>query len=295
MLALVRGPAIARTASTGSGGPAIIRRVSLVGSTATVRSRTLVSCAASPHRLCSALLTPTIPRDTAPASTAANSIAAVADSQTVPTRTTATNGHGAASTGTAAAVSTLRLASILSLALGTAFAGLLRTAATATVTRGTDLAGLALTLNASPARLAAPLRMTTATAAGLAGLRHARLHAATSLARRLGSRLLLEHLLARLLAWQLVGRLAIGIGHESVRAAVNALGAWEVRHELAHEGLDVSQVEIFHLSHKFENLYVSGNVSGGMFAYTYPNLFTGLAGGRTLTWSYLIAKQIAAL
>lgn len=40
-----------------------------------------------------------------------------------------------------------------------------------------------------------------------------------------------------------------------------------------------------------ENLYVSG----GMFAYTYPNLFTGLAGGRTLTWSYLIAKQIAAL
>lgn len=32
-----------------------------------------------------------------------------------------------------------------------------------------------------------------------------------------------------------------------------------------------------------------------MFAYTYPNLFTGLAGGRTLTWSYLIAKQIAAL
>ena len=40
-----------------------------------------------------------------------------------------------------------------------------------------------------------------------------------------------------------------------------------------------------------ENLYVSG----GMFAYTYPNLFTGLAGGRTLTWSYLIAKQTAAL
>ena len=32
-----------------------------------------------------------------------------------------------------------------------------------------------------------------------------------------------------------------------------------------------------------------------MFAYTYPNLFTGLAGGRTLTWSYLIAKQTAAL
>ena len=39
---------------------------------------------------------------------------------------------------------------------------------------------------------------------------------------------------------------------------------------------------------------MSGNVSGGMFAYTYSNLFTGLAGGRTLTWSYLIAKQIAA-
>ena len=36
-------------------------------------------------------------------------------------------------------------------------------------------------------------------------------------------------------------------------------------------------------------------MSGGMFAYTYPNLFTGLAGGRTLTWSYLIAKQTAAL
>ena len=118
------------------------------------------------------------------------------------------------------------------------------------MTRGTDLAGLALTLNASPARLAAPLRMTTATAAGLAGLRHARLHAATSLARRLGGSLLLEHLLAGLLARQLVGRLAIGVRHKRVRAAIDALGAREIGHKLAHEGLDVSQVEIFRLSHK---------------------------------------------
>lgn len=45
----------------------------------------------------------------------------------------------------------------------------------------------------------------------------------------------------------------------------------------------------------FENLYVTGNVSGGFFANMYPNHFTGLAGGRTLTWSWLIANQIATL
>ena len=45
----------------------------------------------------------------------------------------------------------------------------------------------------------------------------------------------------------------------------------------------------------FENLWVTGNVSGGFFANTYPSHFIGLAGGRTMTWSWLIANQIAAM
>ena len=33
-----------------------------------------------------------------------------------------------------------------------------------------------------------------------------------------------------------------------------------------------------------EGLYMTGDASGGMFAVSYPNLFTGLACGRTMTF-----------
>lgn len=44
-----------------------------------------------------------------------------------------------------------------------------------------------------------------------------------------------------------------------------------------------------------EGLYASGDCTGGMFATTYPNLFTGLACGRTMTFARHAAKLVAAL
>jgi hypothetical protein len=43
-----------------------------------------------------------------------------------------------------------------------------------------------------------------------------------------------------------------------------------------------------------EGLYATGDCSGGMFATTYPNLFTGLAAGRTMTFGRHAAKLVAA-
>ena len=40
-------------------------------------------------------------------------------------------------------------------------------------------------------------------------------------------------------------------------------------------------------------LYVVGNDSGGYFANTYPNLSTGMACGRTVTFGYLLGKKLA--
>ena len=45
---------------------------------------------------------------------------------------------------------------------------------------------------------------------------------------------------------------------------------------------------------KIPGLYVCGNDSGCYFANTYPNLSTGMACGRTVTFGYLIGKQLAA-
>ena len=42
-----------------------------------------------------------------------------------------------------------------------------------------------------------------------------------------------------------------------------------------------------------EGLYVVGNDSGSYFANTYPNLSTGMACGRTVTFGYLVGKQLA--
>ncbi len=42
-----------------------------------------------------------------------------------------------------------------------------------------------------------------------------------------------------------------------------------------------------------EGLYAAGDCSGGFFATTYPNLFTGLACGRTMTFARHAAKHIA--
>ena len=42
-----------------------------------------------------------------------------------------------------------------------------------------------------------------------------------------------------------------------------------------------------------EGLYVVGNDSGGYYAYTYPNMITGHACGRTITFARLAAKKIA--
>ncbi|MDO4323739.1 MAG: FAD-binding protein [Lachnospiraceae bacterium] len=43
-----------------------------------------------------------------------------------------------------------------------------------------------------------------------------------------------------------------------------------------------------------EGLYATGDCSGGFFATTYPNLFTGLACGRTMTFARHAAKLLAA-
>lgn len=43
-----------------------------------------------------------------------------------------------------------------------------------------------------------------------------------------------------------------------------------------------------------EGLYVTGNDSGAFFSGTYPNLVTGLACGRTMTFGRMVAKQLAA-
>lgn len=42
-------------------------------------------------------------------------------------------------------------------------------------------------------------------------------------------------------------------------------------------------------------LYVVGNDSGGFFANTYPNLATGVACGRTVTFGYLVGRHLASL
>ncbi len=44
-----------------------------------------------------------------------------------------------------------------------------------------------------------------------------------------------------------------------------------------------------------EGLWAAGDCSGGFFANTYPNLFTGLACGRTMTFARRAAKQVAHL
>lgn len=43
----------------------------------------------------------------------------------------------------------------------------------------------------------------------------------------------------------------------------------------------------------FDGLYVIGDCSGSYFAYTYPNLCTGYAHGRTLTFARRVAREIA--
>ena len=43
-----------------------------------------------------------------------------------------------------------------------------------------------------------------------------------------------------------------------------------------------------------EGLYATGDCTGGFFATTYPNLFTGLACGRTMTFGRRAAKIVAA-
>ena len=43
----------------------------------------------------------------------------------------------------------------------------------------------------------------------------------------------------------------------------------------------------------FEGLHLVGDVSGGFFAHSYPNLFTGLASGRTMTFARHAVRAIA--
>ena len=42
----------------------------------------------------------------------------------------------------------------------------------------------------------------------------------------------------------------------------------------------------------FQGLYVIGDCSGSYFAYSYPNLCTGYAHGRTLTFARRVAREI---
>jgi hypothetical protein len=43
----------------------------------------------------------------------------------------------------------------------------------------------------------------------------------------------------------------------------------------------------------FEGLHVVGDSSGGYFAHTYPNLFTGYAHGRTITFCRRVSRILA--
>lgn len=43
----------------------------------------------------------------------------------------------------------------------------------------------------------------------------------------------------------------------------------------------------------FDGLFVIGDCSGGFFAHTYPNLFTGLAAGRSMTWAWRVANILS--
>jgi predicted oxidoreductase len=43
----------------------------------------------------------------------------------------------------------------------------------------------------------------------------------------------------------------------------------------------------------FEGLYAIGDTSGSYFAHTYPNLFTGYANGRTVTFARRVARILA--
>jgi hypothetical protein len=43
----------------------------------------------------------------------------------------------------------------------------------------------------------------------------------------------------------------------------------------------------------FEGVHVLGDSSGSYFAHTYPNLFTGYANGRTLTFARRVARILA--
>ena len=43
-----------------------------------------------------------------------------------------------------------------------------------------------------------------------------------------------------------------------------------------------------------KGLYAIGDTSGGFFCNNYPELYVGLASGRSLTWAYLVAKSVAS-
>ncbi len=42
-----------------------------------------------------------------------------------------------------------------------------------------------------------------------------------------------------------------------------------------------------------EGLYAIGDTSGGFFCNNYPELYVGVASGRSLTWAYLAALELA--
>lgn len=70
-------------------------------------------------------------------------------------------------------------------------------------------------------------------------------------------------------------------------------GAW---HLTTLDGVRInSKMQVMRMDGSvIEGLYATGDCTGGFFAQTYPNLFTGLACGRTMTFGRLAAKNVAA-
>ncbi|MBP9040594.1 MAG: FAD-binding protein [Anaerolineaceae bacterium] len=57
--------------------------------------------------------------------------------------------------------------------------------------------------------------------------------------------------------------------------------------------IDTQMRPVDAMNEPFEGLHVIGDSSGGYFAHTYPNLFTGFANGRTTTFARRVARILA--
>jgi len=57
--------------------------------------------------------------------------------------------------------------------------------------------------------------------------------------------------------------------------------------------IDTQMRPLDNMGAPFEGLYVIGDASGSYFAHSYPNLITGYANGRTVTFARRVARILA--